>query len=361
MKGSWDFGVAVVYAGLFVALAGIVSLARPPRLLGVESRGEAAGLFGLGLLFVVAGALLPAPMRAPFAGASRLDRFVPAGQFGELHSIRVHATPNAVFRAIKSVTARDIRFFRLLTWIRSPRWKRSRETILSPPPDKPILDVALRSGFLLLDEDPGRELVIGTILCGRLSGVADPSPSDYVRFSRSGFCKAAMNFRIEEEGAGWVRLTTETRILALGASARRRFAAYWRVIYPGSALIRRMWLEAIRRRAEDLRAACREELEDMTRRVGDALASFEADEPGGGGSRRAEDVLAQARVVREKLEATSIEPVCAQSRSEELVYVNHVILGFQGFLDAGQDPRARAALDAILRRARAHERRAAGD
>jgi hypothetical protein len=31
--------------------------------------------------------------------------------------------------------------------------------------------------------------------------------------------------------------------------ARRGFAAYWRVIYPGSALIRRMWLRAIARRA----------------------------------------------------------------------------------------------------------------
>jgi len=27
---------------------------------------------------------------------------------------------------------------------------------------------------------------------------------------------------------------------------------YWRVIYPGSALIRRMWLRAIKKRAEAL-------------------------------------------------------------------------------------------------------------
>jgi hypothetical protein len=33
-------------------------------------------------------------------------------------------------------------------------------------------------------------------------------------------------------------------------SARRKFARYWRVIYPGSALIRRMWLRAIKLRAE---------------------------------------------------------------------------------------------------------------
>jgi len=33
---------------------------------------------------------------------------------------------------------------------------------------------------------------------------------------------------------------------------RQRFQLYWRVIYPGSALIRRMWLRAIKQRAEAL-------------------------------------------------------------------------------------------------------------
>jgi len=38
-------------------------------------------------------------------------------------------------------------------------------------------------------------------------------------------------------------------VFANSPSARRRFAAYWRVIYPGSAIVRRMWLRAIARRA----------------------------------------------------------------------------------------------------------------
>jgi hypothetical protein len=42
----------------------------------------------------------------------------------------------------------------------------------------------------------------------------------------------------------------ETRVHTTDAAAERRFAVYWRLIYPGSAFIRRMWLEAIRRRAE---------------------------------------------------------------------------------------------------------------
>jgi hypothetical protein len=30
----------------------------------------------------------------------------------------------------------------------------------------------------------------------------------------------------------------------------RQFAVYWRLIHPGSDIIRRMWLRAIKRRAE---------------------------------------------------------------------------------------------------------------
>ena len=57
-----------------------------------------------------------------------------------------------------------------------------------------------------------------------------------------------MNFRVETRPDGDCDLTTETRVLATGPAAARRFAAYWRLIYPGSALIRRMWLLAIARR-----------------------------------------------------------------------------------------------------------------
>ena len=58
-----------------------------------------------------------------------------------------------------------------------------------------------------------------------------------------------MNLRIEDAGPAACTLTTETRVYATDASTRRRFALYWRVIYPGSALIRRMWLRAIAHRA----------------------------------------------------------------------------------------------------------------
>ncbi len=60
----------------------------------------------------------------------------------------------------------------------------------------------------------------------------------------------AFNLRAAPEGDGTVRLSTETRCLANGDEARRTFARYWRVIYPGSSIIRRVWLDAIIARAE---------------------------------------------------------------------------------------------------------------
>ena len=57
-----------------------------------------------------------------------------------------------------------------------------------------------------------------------------------------------MNFRIEPNGQGGSLLTTETRVFAADPASRRRFARYWSVIYPGSALIRREWLRAVAKR-----------------------------------------------------------------------------------------------------------------
>jgi hypothetical protein len=67
--------------------------------------------------------------------------------------------------------------------------------------------------------------------------------------------KIVMNFRIEEGDATHCTLSTETRVYAVGRDVLRGFAAYWKMIYPGSSLIRRMWLRAIKLRAESAGSA----------------------------------------------------------------------------------------------------------
>ena len=244
------FAAACVWSGIALSALGALTLVRPLRFLGIGSRRRAAGVVAAGVLLAAAGGRLPAREVRVEVPGSRLDEFSPVYQFSERHTLEVEASPEHVFRAIRSVTADEILFFRALVWIR--RFGRpGRESILNAPERKPLIDVATSTTFLLLAEEADREIVIGTLVMAPrgFRPREHPSPEDYRRLSAPGFAKAVMNFRIEPKGSGSL-VWTETRVFATDPASRRRFAAYWRVIYPGSALIRRMWLRAIRVRAE---------------------------------------------------------------------------------------------------------------
>ncbi|MDP9120685.1 MAG: hypothetical protein M3O15_04845 [Acidobacteriota bacterium] len=248
-------GVVVVYLGLTAAFLGGVSLLVPLSFLAIRTRRQAALVLALGFMVVVMGGSLPAREARVATPRSQLDQFAPVYQWSELHSIRIAAPKERVYRALKSVTADEIALFRVLTWLR--RFGRSGpESILNPPPHVPILEVAARTSFLVLAEEPDREIVLGALVVAprgwHPSG--KPTPDGFkallVTTQTPGFAAATMNFRLEDASPTACTLTTETRVYATDASTRRSFARYWRVIYPGSALIRRMWLRAIARRAE---------------------------------------------------------------------------------------------------------------
>jgi hypothetical protein len=226
---------------------------------GVVRRRRPGGRRALALGGLMAGiaVALPARRRGVRRRRSRLDELVPEWQFSEHHRTRVRASCAEIEVAVRAVTAGEIRFFRTLTRIRQPRqlWGRVPESILAPAPARPILEVAVSSGFVLLAEEPGRELVLG-LLVAAPPGEAERRRREgltaerFRTLSAPGYAKAAIAFGLRDEGGGWTALSTETRVFATDAATARRFALYWRAIYPGSALIRRMWLRAIRERAE---------------------------------------------------------------------------------------------------------------
>ncbi len=241
--------VLLVDIALALVLLGLGSLLRPLRFLKIRTRRTALLVLASGLALLVVALSLPVfPPRLP-GPRMAIDEVVPSYQFGEAHEILIAATPERVLTATRAVTAGEIRFFRLLTWLRSPRLPgRGDESILNPGADRPILDVALRSGFVLLREEEDRELVFGAVVCcGRR--VPPRSAEEFQTLSGS-LARAVINFHVEDAGGGRSRLVTQTRVATTDARSERVFARYWRVIYPGSALIRRMWLRAIKARAE---------------------------------------------------------------------------------------------------------------
>jgi hypothetical protein len=242
-------GSAIVYLGLVATLTGFALAVKPVRRLRVPTRRRALGVAGAGVLVAVIGLALPASESRAGRAGTRLDEFVPVWQFREFHTIDVAAPPERVFDAIKRVRPDEILLFRTLIAIRTGG---------QPPPHsvrdaigryKSLRDIATHSTFVVLADDPPRELVDGTVV-GAPPGPREPlTPQIFRKPLPPGFALAAMNFIVSPDGSGGSLVSTETRVFANSPSARRRFAVYWRIIYPGSALIRRMWLRAIRHRA----------------------------------------------------------------------------------------------------------------
>ncbi|MDQ6768618.1 MAG: hypothetical protein M3Z54_01350 [Gemmatimonadota bacterium] len=240
---------AIVYSGLVVTAAGIILAIRPIERLHITNRSQGLVIAGIGVVVAGIGLRAPAPMSRVSRSETHLDEFVPAWQFNERHAITVNAPPDKVYAALKQVRADEVAFFRTLTWIR--RGGRALpQGILNAGSNRPLLDVATHGGFIYLADDAPREIVIGTPVVTPRGNRAAMTPQLFKSDLPPGFVLGAMNFVISPEGQNASRVITETRVLASSDRARRRFAVYWRLIYPGSAIIRRMWLRAVRQRAE---------------------------------------------------------------------------------------------------------------
>lgn len=171
-----------------------------------------------------------------------LDEAIPAFDFGNGHGRHVHASPERVTDAVEAFRLQgpgDLLF--RLRGIRLPSGS--------------IRDVLPRSGFTLLAERPGREVVAGTF--GQFWAIRElthmEAPRDmhaFRAFNRPGWAKGAISIRIDPLADGSSYLSTETRVRCSDAAARRRFAAYWALIRVFSGWLRRDLLRRIARAAE---------------------------------------------------------------------------------------------------------------
>ena len=237
----------VVYTGLIIGLIGLILVIKPIKRLHVTSRSQGLVMVGIGALLTGIAASAPASESRTSSLQTRLDEFAPVWQFNERHTIKIAAPPDRVFDAVRRVRADEIALFKTLTWIRRGG-RKLPESILNAGDTTPLLDVATRGGFIYLANDSPRELVVGTMVVAPRPRVP-LTPQAFQTPLPPGYALAAMNFLVKPDGPNASIVSTETRVFANDPQTRRRFARYWRLIYPGSALIRRMWLRAIRKRA----------------------------------------------------------------------------------------------------------------
>ena len=108
------------------------------------------------------------------------------------------------------------------------------------------------AGFTLLADDE-REVVVGaTGRFWKMSPEVIPCDSTTFREAQpAGTARIAMNFLLIEDAESETQVSTQTRIQCADAETERSFGRYWRLIRPGSGLIRIAMLRALRREAEE--------------------------------------------------------------------------------------------------------------
>ena len=192
-----------------------------------------------------------------------LDELMPVYDVVERHRALVRASPDAVYAALREadlssgLVTKALLFARalpaaLIAVVASPQRALLARKERRARHDGTRLADLERAGFHVVAERAPEELVIGLLgkfwtlrggICGRVT------VDDFRRGPPSGYALAGWNFTIAPRSEGVAELATETRVRC-APDARIKFRAYWAVVRPGSGLIRRAMLGAIRREAE---------------------------------------------------------------------------------------------------------------
>jgi hypothetical protein len=190
-----------------------------------------------------------------------LNEIVPTYDYTEVHSIHVKATPEAAYRAVNEITMAEISpIMGWLFFLRTLPEKVAGRNGATLSPQGPLLSSMLKNGFTKLAEEKSAEIVFGMIVPGTIGRVWQKSSGrtpelrnaeEFLAFNNTAYLKVVANYYVKKAATpGYVIISTESRTKALSASARAKFAPYWRVIRPFSGLIRRLMLRGIKRRAE---------------------------------------------------------------------------------------------------------------
>lgn len=160
------------------------------------------------------------PMRA-------LDDALPQFDVNEVHSVSLPCDPERALELALSAPAVPDRFVAALFRARGL------------PLDTTIQQLFGRMGFDTLAHTPTEAVFAASGTPWRPSRGLRPFAA-----ARPGTVRVAADIRAIPAVGGCV-LSTETRVVAVDAKARRAFRRYWLVVGPFSGLIRRRWLQRV--------------------------------------------------------------------------------------------------------------------
>lgn len=195
------------------------------------------------------------PVASAVDGGLVIDRFVDAADASIAAHAIVAAPAEVTFAAARSLDLLEVTT-PLLTasfWVRGLPAKLLRRPA-PPPPERLTLDGNLGlPGWMLLGEQPGREIVFGAVgvfWTPTISWNLDVRPDDFAAFDAPGWGKIACHYSTLPYGSHRTLLTYECRTLTTDDESRRRFHRYWWAVRPFVAHIMHATVRTIAAHAE---------------------------------------------------------------------------------------------------------------
>jgi len=166
-----------------------------------------------------------------------LDRYVDVADADiAVHRI-VSASPEVTFAAARGLDLLEVQTPLLAAsfWVRGlPAKVLGRAD--PPPPGKLTLDGEVTMpGWMLLDEQPGREIVFGAVgvfWTPTIRWNTDVRPEEFAELDEPGWGKIACNYSVRTYGEHRTLLTYECRTLTTDGESRQKFFRYWWLIRP---------------------------------------------------------------------------------------------------------------------------------
>jgi hypothetical protein len=208
----------------------------------------ALGLAAAGYGVVVANAWRryghPQPA-APDEADALLDRFMPEYEVVERHHMRVEAPADIT---LASAIDADLQSSPIVQAIFKGRQRLLRGQAAPARPARGIVAETTALGWVVLAEEPGREIVLGAVTRPWEADVVfrGVPPEEFLGWREPDHVKIVWNLRADPLGPRASTFRTETRVTTTDADARRKFRWYWARFSPGIRLIRRSMLGGIR-------------------------------------------------------------------------------------------------------------------
>jgi len=244
------------WIGVILTFVGIVSLVYPLKFLFILNREIAVFVLFSGILISTISLLSPVKKHYSPTSNQKIDDLMPDYAFNEIHEVEVKASPEKAKQVLQTTGVKDIPAARLLMKIRgiadddvdmsdgAANNIAGSDTISTPD----------FNFFVVSPDEWITVMILKSVIITNNSHQPEPpeitSLEQFMEFNEPGYMKVAVNFRFIPNGNDNTILTTETRNYGITPKDSRTFGYYWRIIYPGSAIIRRVWLNTIKNRSE---------------------------------------------------------------------------------------------------------------